>query len=376
MALFTVGALTRKGKALIAKSETRNIGIKITKAVTGSGGHPEATAESLERLTELSEPEQTFAISGLDTIEGNTGTAIITVVLHNRGLEKLYYLNELGVYAEDPDDGEILYCVLVSEVDTMYMPPDNTAGDISTITERIYIEVANAEKTTINTTGAVAAAADLETVKKLMNEVRENLKGGSSGQFLRKLNSDDFSYEWVDASTIVRAYKDFPKTGQRDTLYIDPDSTEMYIWRTLSDGTDGYFKLPLGSEASQTLQKQISENLKSINTLKKDVQILEKRFEKWDILVLADEWVETMDDDEVVVYIQEITVPGMTEKTEGDVYPYIHETRAGAVVKEMDAEALFFARGISDSDDGKIVLRCFGKKPKVNFGITFRGALR
>lgn len=373
MSLFTLGALTKKGKALIAKSETRNVGIKITKAVSGSGPHEGATPEYLENLTDLAEAEQEFPISNLTTIDGNSGVAVITVVIHNRGLDRLYYLNELGIYAEDPDEGEILYCVLVSDPDTVYLPPDNTAGGISAITERIYIEVANAEKTTINTTGAVVSATEFEQLKKLVNEATGKLKGGKEGQSLTKTGDGDFQYDWKDETIITRPLAEFPETGQRDTLYIDSESTELYIWKELTSGKEGYFKLPLGAEASQTLQKQITENLKSITELKKSVAALEDRFTETTVIVPASGWEAGMEDD-TVVYTQEINVEGMTEKTDGTVFPYIHETSAGAVVKEMDAAAVFFSRGVSDSKDGKISLKCYKKAPKADFGITIQGA--
>lgn len=373
MSLFTVGALTRKGKALIAKCETRNTGIKITKAVSGSGPHEGATPEVLENLTALTAPEQEFSISNLATIDGNSGVAVITVVLHNRGLSKLYYLNELGIYAEDPDEGEILYCILVSELDTVYMPPDNASGGISTITERIYIEVTNAEKTTISTTGAVVSATAFEELKKLVDEVTGKLKGGKAGQVLTKTGEGEFQYTWKDESIITRPFKEFPGIGHKDALYIDSESTEFYIWKELSDGKEGYFKLPLGAEASQTLQKQITENLKSIAELRKNVAALQNCFSEVTIIVPAAGWEVSVEDD-INVYSQEIEVKGMTEKTDGKVFPYIHETSAGAVVKELDAAAIFFSRGTSDSQNGKIALKCYKKVPKADFGITFQGA--
>ena len=38
-------------------------------------------------------------------------TAVLPVTLAAVGLESSYTLTELGIYAEDPDEGEILYCV-------------------------------------------------------------------------------------------------------------------------------------------------------------------------------------------------------------------------------------------------------------------------
>ncbi len=372
MALFTTGALTRKGQALIAKSEANGTGIKITKAITGSGTHSSMSPEAIEQLTELTTPEQTFAISDLATVPGNEGQVIITVVINNNGLKKMYYLNELGIYAEDPDDGEILYCVVLSENNTIYIPPDNESGGVSTITERIYLEVTNAKKTTVEMEGAVASATDFLALRKLVEAATAGLQGGSVGQILGKGSEGSYGYTWIDRNTIARPIAEFPDEGQADAIYIDTDASEIYVWKLLTSGEYGYFKLPLGAEASSTLQKQITANANNITKLFDSVTALETRFDELVINVPVSGWKESTSDG-VNIYSNDIAINGITADFDGTVFPYVMSTEPSAVVKEMESIGIYFSKGITESQDGKLHLTCYKKCPKVDFGIQLQG---
>ena len=372
MALFTQGVLTRKGQALVAKCETTGSGIKITKACTGSGVYSDTSPETLEKVTELKNKVQEFGISDLATVSGNDGVAVITVVINNRGLTELYYLNELGVYAEDPDEGEILYCLLVSDNNTVYIPPDNESGGISTVTERIYLEVTNADKTTIETGGAVVSATDFLALRQIVEAVILNLKGGENGQMLTKDNVTDYGYSWKDINTVTRPYAKFPEEGRADAVYIDSESSEIYIWKANSSGVYEYFKLPLGAEASETLQKQITTNANNIAKLLQSVATLEGHFDELIVKVPVSGWEESTSDG-VSVYTNDITIKGMTADFDGTVFPYVLSTGASAVVKEMDAIGLYFSKGITESQAEGLHLTCYKKCPKVDFGIQIQG---
>lgn len=372
MALFSNGVLTRKGQALIAKSEVTGAGIHITKAKTGSGLHTDTSVSTLEIQTDLISPEQEFGISDLTTVAGNDGVAVITVVIHNKELKKTYYLNELGIYAEDPDEGEILYCLIVSDSGSIYIPADNGSGGLSSITERVYLEVTNSEKTTVETSGAAASASDFQALRQIVEAVTENLKGGSGGQLLKKSTDVDYGYSWTDSNTVTRPYSEFPEEGSADSIYIDSESSEIYIWKVNSEGVYEYFKLPLGAEASQTLQKQITTNANNIASLLTRVSSLENRFDDMVVKVPSSGW-KASESDGVNIYTNDITITNMTESFDGTVFPYVLSTGASAVVKEMEAIGLYFSKGITESQDGKLHLTCYKKCPKVDFGVQIQG---
>lgn len=92
------GYITPKGVALSAKLLSGAV-LTISRVVAGSG-QTQTTAAS------LSDPRQTLAVNS-PTRSGNTATIPATLVAASASGS--YTLTELGVYANDPDEGEILY---------------------------------------------------------------------------------------------------------------------------------------------------------------------------------------------------------------------------------------------------------------------------
>ena len=155
-------------------------------------------------------------------------------------------------------------------------------------------------------------------------------------------------------------------------MYIDSESSEIYIWKANSSGVYEYFKLPLGAEASETLQKQITANANNITKLLQSVATLEARFDELIVKVPVSGWEESISDG-VSVYTNDITIKGMTADFDGTVFPYVLSTGASAVVKEMDAIGLYFSKGITESQAEGLHLTCYKKCPKVDFGIQIQG---
>lgn len=96
------GTYTNKGLALTAKTAAGAC-LRVTRVVGGSGH-----TTDVPNAAQLSEIRQTLAVGEARCV-GNT--AVLPVTLAAVGLESSYTLTELGVYAEDPNEGEILYCV-------------------------------------------------------------------------------------------------------------------------------------------------------------------------------------------------------------------------------------------------------------------------
>lgn len=95
--------LTNKGIALQAKVQA-GTQLHITKLKLGSGVVPSGT--DIKTLTDLIDPEQNLGIGGKEAVDDYCK---ISSTISNTGLEAGYYVRELGVFAQDPDDGEILY---------------------------------------------------------------------------------------------------------------------------------------------------------------------------------------------------------------------------------------------------------------------------
>lgn len=130
--------LTKKGQLLQAKVGT-GVVLALTKMKLGSGVLPKGT--SLEDLTDLVAPEQNVGIASKEVLTDQK-MCKISATITNVGLSAGYYVRELGVFAEDPDDGEILYAV-TSDSAPDFLP---TEGGSTAVSQEfaVYISASNA----------------------------------------------------------------------------------------------------------------------------------------------------------------------------------------------------------------------------------------
>lgn len=118
--------LTKQGLKLQAKVDAGSR-MQLTQCKIGSGTL--SSGQNLEDLTALIAPVQTLPIASINYSENNSA-CVIAAVTDNSNVTSGYYLREFGVYARDPDDGEILYAV-AQDSNPDYIPPKGTAAVIS-----------------------------------------------------------------------------------------------------------------------------------------------------------------------------------------------------------------------------------------------------
>lgn len=150
--------LTKKGQLLQAKVGT-GVVLALTKMKLGSGVLPNGT--SLEDLTDLVTPEQNVGIASKEVLTDQK-MCKISATITNVGLSAGYYVRELGVFANDPDDGEILYAV-TSDSAPDYLPPERGSTAISQ-EFAVYIAASNASNVNVSIDpGALATMGYVET---------------------------------------------------------------------------------------------------------------------------------------------------------------------------------------------------------------------
>ncbi len=136
--------ITSAGKALIAKAQTGEI-INYSKVEVGKGTLSGAASE----LSGLIEPVPTnVKIQQKEYIQG-TGNTKITLTYTNKDIAEGFYVKEIGLFANDPDVGEILFLYCYSS-DADYLPVAS-----STTVEQVVnliIAVDNAENVTAQIT--------------------------------------------------------------------------------------------------------------------------------------------------------------------------------------------------------------------------------
>lgn len=118
--------LTKQGLKLQAKVDAGSR-MQLTKCMLGSGTL--SSGQSLENLTGLIAPVQTLSIASISYSENN-GACVITAVTDNSNVSTGYYLREFGIFARDPNNGEILYAV-AQDANPDYIPPSGTSAVVS-----------------------------------------------------------------------------------------------------------------------------------------------------------------------------------------------------------------------------------------------------
>lgn len=109
--------ITDAGNELSAKTISGG-NIKLTHAKAGSGTVSE---EDLHLQTELVNVKQTLSI---ESIKYSNTVNNIEILLDCRGLKEAYDLTQIGIYATDPDAGEILFAIAQTE-NPKHIPAEN-----------------------------------------------------------------------------------------------------------------------------------------------------------------------------------------------------------------------------------------------------------
>lgn len=165
-------ALTAAGQALKAKIEAGdgNIPLKITRIVAASG-----RSDDPLNLTALVDEKQQFTITNKVTMGARTA---ISAFLSNMGnaateedpLDTGYPMTQVGFYAEDPDDGEILY--RVSQYDAPnYVPAAKERGWSYEPTYNFVTGNASEVTVVIDPSGLVTMARFQEAITELQSEL-------------------------------------------------------------------------------------------------------------------------------------------------------------------------------------------------------------
>ena len=166
MAIFNSTVITERGHNLMAKIATGSTKMHFTKIRT-SDSNP--SDDSLPTLTTLSSIKQVIDISEVAVV--NNATVKVSGAVSNADLASGYFVRVIGLYAQDPDLGEILYSVTKAYL-ADYMPPNNGLSS-SSLMINLLTATSNADNVTINVDpGAVATIGDINEVKGQIEDIK------------------------------------------------------------------------------------------------------------------------------------------------------------------------------------------------------------
>lgn len=166
MASFKNTVITNKGHALMAKIGSGSTKMNFTKIRISSQTYSD---ETLGGLTSLGSVKQIVDISSVKVI--NPATVKVSGAISNADLATGYYVQTIGLYAQDPDEGEILYSV-TKAIEADWMPPNNGISSSSLMINLLTV-TSNAANITIDIDpSAVATINDINELNKEITNVK------------------------------------------------------------------------------------------------------------------------------------------------------------------------------------------------------------
>lgn len=200
--------MTDKGIALQSKVQAGEV-LNITKLKLGSGTLP--TETDIRKLTDLIKPEQNLGIGGR---EPNCDYCKISATISNVGLEAGYYVRELGVFAHDPDDGEILYAYTTDGAPD-YLPAE---GGSTVISQEFSVNIAVSDTDKINVEIDPGALATMGYVQLQVNEHNEDASAHEKA-FSQHNTDETAHYDMTGATSSKAGKRGFvpaPKAGDQN----------------------------------------------------------------------------------------------------------------------------------------------------------------
>lgn len=209
MAEFSKLIITEKGKELMAKAVANTAVIKFTKISSSDKAYEFDELKTLETLIGV---KQTF--SGPSVKRVNATSVKINAAFHNVELTEGYYLRAIGLHAEDPDTGEILYGVASEMSGNCYMPAYN-----GITSSGIYLKLVTKVGDTGNVSMEIdpAAVATIGDVEELRNSL-EVVDFDDSGEVEGIGSFSDFMSSFVKRTPVYKLLENL-KAGLKYVLH-------------------------------------------------------------------------------------------------------------------------------------------------------------
>lgn len=167
MAEFSKLIITNYGQELLAKMIAGTGNIDFTK-ISSSG--TQYIESQLAALTSLSNIKQTSLISKVTRT--NNVAIKVESAFSNAELTTGYYMRTLGLYALDPDRGEILYAVTIETSGNCYMPPYNGVT-VTGAYLQLITTVGNASNVSLEVDpGAYATIGDIQELETEISDLK------------------------------------------------------------------------------------------------------------------------------------------------------------------------------------------------------------
>ena len=169
MGAFKSAVITKKGQALLAKVVAGTTKLEFTKIKISET----ALSGDLASLTGIGTIKQEEKVASV--VRQNGANVKVSASFSNETLGAGYYVRNIGLYATDPQDGEILYSISVADESTAtadWMPPFNGIG-VSSLLVDLVTAVSNASNVSVTVDpSAGATVAQIVNLQEQIDDVR------------------------------------------------------------------------------------------------------------------------------------------------------------------------------------------------------------
>ena len=235
MANWTGGRLTKAGSDLQTKVEAGLCKLELTKIKLGDGTEG---LDAIETMTDLVGPKAVFGIS---SVVAKDGMCTVTGVISSSNVTAAFYAREWGLFAKDPDRGEILYMISL-DPNPESIPP-KTAALKQAATYAMNIVVANAAniEARIDPAGLVTIA--------ILKEYLRRVVGKTDGKYTVPLEFEN------DIGTILHG---FMAGDDRFRIYAGKTATNAGYLEiaTADDGSEPILLRQYGDQGFQNIVRE------------------------------------------------------------------------------------------------------------------------
>lgn len=207
--------LTAAGRVLQAKVET-GTRLELTRIKLGDGTE---AMSAVDTLTDLVSPKAVLGISSA-VVDGQD--AIITGVMSASHLSAGFYCREWGLFARDPDVGEILYMVTIDDIPE-WLPASTQAAQVAA-TYALKVAVANSTSLTVNIDPA--GLVDVEMLNKTIHALERDTEYEVGDALNVPTLKPGLMLVCKQAGTTAVEVLDFSSASQGDTIV---DGTVVWV---------------------------------------------------------------------------------------------------------------------------------------------------
>ena len=234
MSNWSGGVLTAAGRALQAKVEG-GTALVLTYIKVGDGAE---TAADVDTMTNLLSPKKRIGIS---SVVPSDNVCKVTGILSSADVSVGFYARELGLFAQDPDVGEILYMIALDSAPD-FVPPQ-TSAVVTSAEYAINVVISNSADISINVDPNGLATIEMLTKAACL------LQRGVAYQV------DDAVY---DTQLRPGLYLSCTTAGTTGTAMLDLSSVS--VGDTVSDGTVVWKVSQIASKADITVSISTHNN--------------------------------------------------------------------------------------------------------------------